>query len=79
VWRAVPPEQLKQVEARAKKDNRTLSEFIREALRRYLYERDREDLRIKTQARAARLGITEADIVPLIHQLRTERRGGKTR
>jgi len=74
---SLPPAQLKEVEARAKKENRTMSELIREALRRYLYERDLEELRAKSQARAARLGITEADIVPLIHQLRRERRDKK--
>jgi Arc/MetJ-type ribon-helix-helix transcriptional regulator len=73
----LPPEQLKQVEARAKKDNRTISELIREALRRYLYERDLEDLRAKALANAARRGITEADVVPLVHQLRRERRDRK--
>ncbi len=74
---SLPPAQLKEIEARAKKENRTLSELIREALRRYLYERDLEDLRAKSQAKAARLGITEADVIPLIHQLRRERRDKK--
>src|SRR5437762_14142316 len=74
---SLPPAQLKEIEARAKKENRTLSELIREALRRYLYERDLEDLHAKSQAKVARLGITEADIVPLIHQLRRERRDKK--
>ena len=71
---SLPPAQLKKVEARARKENRTISELIREALRRYLYERNLEELRARAEARAARLGITEADVVPLIHQLRRERR-----
>jgi len=74
---SLSPAQLKVVEARAKKENRTISELIREALRRYVYERDLEDLRAKSQAKAAALGITKADIVPLIHQLRRERRQKK--
>jgi metal-responsive CopG/Arc/MetJ family transcriptional regulator len=36
----MPPAQFKQVEKLAKKENRTLSELIREALRRYQQEQD---------------------------------------
>jgi len=37
----MPPSQLKQVERLAKKENRTLSELIREALRQYQQQRER--------------------------------------
>jgi hypothetical protein len=68
------PAQFKDVEKLAKKENRTLSELVREALRRYQYARQLEELNARGRAKAAELGITEADVVPLIHQLRQERR-----
>ena len=76
---SLPPGQLRQVEARAKKEHRTMSELIREALRRYLYERDLEELRARSLARTARPGITETDVVPLTHEFRSERREKKTK
>jgi CopG family transcriptional regulator/antitoxin EndoAI len=71
---SLSPAQLKEVEKLAKKENRTLSELIREALRRYSYQRQLEELNAYGRAKAAELGITEADVVPLIHQFRKERR-----
>ena len=38
---SMPPNQLKQVERMAKKENRTMSELIREALRQYQQQRER--------------------------------------
>jgi Arc/MetJ-type ribon-helix-helix transcriptional regulator len=38
---SMPPNQLKQVERMAKKENRTMSELIREALRRYQQQQER--------------------------------------
>jgi CopG family transcriptional regulator / antitoxin EndoAI len=71
---SLPPAQFKEVEKLAKKENRTLSELIREALRRYSYQRQLEELNAYGRAKAAELGITEADVIPLIHQFRKERR-----
>jgi metal-responsive CopG/Arc/MetJ family transcriptional regulator len=36
----MPPNQLKQVERMAKKENRTMSETVREALRRYQQQQE---------------------------------------
>ena len=71
---SLPPAQLKEVEKLAKKENRTLSELIREALRRYSYQRQLEEINTYGRAKAAELGLTEADVVPLIHEYRKERR-----
>jgi CopG family transcriptional regulator / antitoxin EndoAI len=71
---SLPPAQLKEVEKLAKKENRTLSELIREALRRYSYQRQLEEINTYGRTKAAELGITEADVVPLIHEYRKERR-----
>jgi CopG family transcriptional regulator / antitoxin EndoAI len=71
---SLPPEQLKEMEKLAKKENRTMSELIREALRRYQYQQQLQEIRVRARAKADELGITEADVVPLIHQFRKERR-----
>lgn len=71
---SLPPAQLRDVEKLAKKEHRTLSELIREALRRYQIERDMDAFNAYGRAKAAELGITEADVIPLIHQMRKERR-----
>lgn len=71
---SLPPAQLKDVEKLAKRENRTMSELIREALRRYKIEREMDEVNAYGRAQAAKLGITEADVVPLIHQLRKQQR-----
>ena len=40
---SMPPAQLRQAERLARKQNRTMSEFIREALRRYAEEAERRE------------------------------------
>ncbi|HWY47669.1 MAG TPA: ribbon-helix-helix protein, CopG family [Bryobacteraceae bacterium] len=70
---SLPPAQFRDMEKLAKKENRTMSELIREALRRYQAERDLEAINAYGRAKAAQYGLTEADVVPLIHQLRKER------
>jgi len=74
---SLPPAQLKDVEALAKKENRTMSELIREALRRYQVEREMDAINAYGRAKAAELGFTEADVIPLIKQLRRETREKK--
>jgi CopG family transcriptional regulator / antitoxin EndoAI len=74
---SLPPAQLKQAEALAKKENRTMSELIREALRHYQRERELDDINAYGRAKAAELGITEDDVIPLIKQYRRERRQEK--
>ncbi len=74
---SLPPAQLKDAERLAKKEHRTLSELVREALRSYQYQRQLQELNTQGRAKAAELGIAEADVVPLIHQLRQQRRAKK--
>ena len=76
---SLPPAQLKDAEKLAKKENRTMSELIREALRRYQVVREMDEINAYGRAQAAKLGITDADVVPLIHQLRRERQVKKTK
>jgi len=65
---------LEDVEQLAKKERRTKSELVREALRRYIEDREWEAVRAYGSVRARALGITEADVDRLIHEHRQEKR-----
>lgn len=71
---SLPPEMLEDVERLAKKERRTKSELVREALRRYIEDREWEAVRAYGSARARALGVTEADVDRLIHEHRREKR-----
>lgn len=71
----LPPEMLSRAEALARKDNRTMSELFREALR--VYERHRwwEEVNALGRMSAERAGIrTEEDLLAAIHDLRRNKR-----
>jgi len=60
---SMPPGFKKELEGTAKEENRTLSELIREALRRYLINKQYEKLQIEFSAKAKVLGLSDgADI-----------------
>ena len=59
---------------RAKKENRTMSELVSEALRRYEAVQRLKELQSYGEKRARELGIKEEDVDRLIHEYRTERR-----
>ncbi|MFI5088782.1 MAG: CopG family ribbon-helix-helix protein [Terriglobales bacterium] len=70
----IPPEMLSRAEALAKKENRTMSELVREALRWYERQRWWEETNDYGRARAQALGIREEDVDRLIHEYREEKR-----
>jgi CopG family transcriptional regulator / antitoxin EndoAI len=71
----LPPALFDQAMALAKEENRTMSELMREALRRYERERFYEKIRVQMQPAAERLGIrTEEDVVRVIHEFRQEQK-----
>ncbi len=75
----IPPEMLSRAEKLAKRENRTMSELVREALRHYERQRWWENTRAYGRARAAVLGVkTEGDVVRVIHEYR-QQRGRKKR
>jgi len=74
---SLPPELLKAAERAAKKEGRTKSELFREALRRYLQERQWQELRRYGAVRAQRLGIRDEDVDRLIHEDRACGASGK--
>lgn len=70
----IPPEMLSRAEALAKKENRTMSELVREALRCYERQRWWEEANAYGRARAEMLGIRQEDVDRLIHEYRQEKR-----
>jgi predicted transcriptional regulator len=60
--------------ALAKKENRTMSELVREALRQYERHRWWEETNAYGRARAKALGIREGDVDRVIHEYRQEKR-----
>jgi CopG family transcriptional regulator/antitoxin EndoAI len=71
----LPPEMLSRAEKLAKKENRTMSELIREALRHYERQRWWEETNAYGRARARQLHIRDNDVEELIHAFRKQKRG----
>jgi AbrB family looped-hinge helix DNA binding protein len=65
-------EALKEAEKLAKEENRTRSELIREALRRYVAERELRRLQLYGMKKAKELGLKEEDVQRLIDEYRAE-------
>lgn len=70
----LPPAMLEEAERLAKKENRTKSELVREALRQYMQAREWEAIHAYGSAKAKELGINEKDVERLIHEYRQEKR-----
>jgi CopG family transcriptional regulator / antitoxin EndoAI len=70
----LPDAMLKDAKKLAKKENRTMSELVREALRRYGAVQRLKELQSYGEQRARELGINEGDVDRLIHEYRAERR-----
>lgn len=71
----IPPEMLSRAEALAKKENRTMSELVREALRVYERQRWWEDTNAYGRQRAAALGVNNEDqVVQAVHEYREQQR-----
>jgi CopG family transcriptional regulator/antitoxin EndoAI len=69
----MPPPLFEQAQALAKQENRTISELMREALRRYQRDREWEGIQAYGRAAAERAGVrTEEDVVNIIHEFRKE-------
>lgn len=76
-----PPEMLKQAEALAKQENRTMSELLREAFRCYRRQRQAwREIFAYGEAKARELGITtEEDVVRMVHEFRAREGRAKPR
>jgi predicted transcriptional regulator len=65
---------LSRAERLAQQEDRTMSELVREALRYYERRRWWEEMNAYGRAKAEERGLTEADVVPMVKQVREERR-----
>ena len=66
------PEFLEEIEKLAKEERRTKSELVREALRRYLADKELRRLQRYGLQKAIELGLKEEDVVRLVEEYRTE-------
>ncbi len=70
---SMPEAQAKSVEQLAKAENRTMSELVREALRSYEKQK-RAETTTRYSKKAEERGITEADVVRIVREVRKEER-----
>ncbi len=73
----LPPDMLKRAQSIAKRESRTMSELIREALRHYERRSWWDDVNAYGRSQADRQGIREPNIDRLIHELRASKRATK--
>ena len=71
VWNiSLPPSMAREAEVIAKKEARTKSELVREALRQYLWSSKMKELQTYGQMKAKSKGISEEDVEKLVDDLR---------
>jgi len=70
---SLPPELLREAETLAKREGRTKSELLREALRRYLQEQEWRSLQRHGAKGARRLGIRANDVERVVSEYRKTR------
>jgi CopG family transcriptional regulator / antitoxin EndoAI len=69
----LPPEMLTRAEEMARKENRTMSELVREALRQYERAQWWSGMNAFGRAKAQELGLTEADVDTAVKAVRKRR------
>jgi CopG family transcriptional regulator/antitoxin EndoAI len=67
---SLPPEMDKKISALMKKEGRTRSELLREALRRYMEEREWKEILRYGRMRAKEKGITEDQVEDIVDAYR---------
>ena len=70
---SLPPELLREAEILAKREGRTKSELLREALRRYIEEQEWLSLQRYGARRARHLGIRENEVERVVTEYRKTR------
>jgi CopG family transcriptional regulator/antitoxin EndoAI len=70
---SLPPKLLREAERLARREGRTKSELLREALRRYLADSRWRELQEFGRSQSRKLGIKEPDVERLLQEYRTER------
>lgn len=75
---SVPPEMAEKIKELMKKEGRTRSELIREALRRYVEEQEWKEIYRYGEMKAREKGIKEEDVDRIVHEYREEKRKTKS-
>jgi len=70
---SLPPKLLREAERLARREGRTKSELLREALRRYLADSRWRELQEFGRSQSRKLGIKQPDVERLLQEYRTER------
>jgi CopG family transcriptional regulator / antitoxin EndoAI len=70
----LPPEMLARAVEIAKREHRTMSELVREALRDYERKQQWDEMNAFGQAKARELGLTSNDVEPAVRAIRQQRR-----
>lgn len=70
---SVPPEMENKIQKHAKAEHRTVSEYIREAVRQYMLIRDFKDTRNAVAKRVKKRKLSETDVNSVIEGLRKRR------
>lgn len=69
----LPPEMLIRAEEIARKEHRTMSELVREALRQYESKQWWDSMNAYGRPKAEERGLTEADVVSAVREVRRRR------
>jgi CopG family transcriptional regulator/antitoxin EndoAI len=70
----LPPEMLKRAQSIAKRESRTMSELVREALRRYDRRAWWDEVNAYGRQRAEERGLRETDVERIVHESRRSTR-----
>jgi Arc/MetJ-type ribon-helix-helix transcriptional regulator len=73
----VPPAMLPEIRAVAQEEHRDPSDVVREALERYMADREWNKIFAYGEERARAMGLTEEDVPRLIAEYRREKRQGQ--
>jgi len=71
---SILPEMAEKIKELMKKEGRTRSELIREALRRYIEEQEWKEIYRYGEIKTKEKGIREEDVDRIIHEYREEKR-----
>ncbi len=73
----LPPEMLKRAQSIAKRESRTMSELVREALRRYERQSWWDEVNAYGRRRAEELRIRESDVERIVQETRRTKPNGR--
>lgn len=73
----VPPDLVSEIQAAAEEEQRAPSALVREAIERYIADRDWQKIFAYGEERAKALGLTEEDVPRLIAEYRREQLQGR--